>query len=66
MHPPFTPTVEQVRPFRDYRADATPSQRASIGSLLASITGGEGRSRENRPPARGRLRPPAEFRPFHR
>ncbi|MDX6377976.1 MAG: hypothetical protein QOE98_2279 [Gaiellaceae bacterium] len=65
MHPRFIPTVEQFRPFRSHPTQRYPSQRALVRSLLGSIAGGEGRSARNRPPGRGRLRPPAEFRPSH-
>jgi hypothetical protein len=62
MHPRYIPTVEQFRPFRhhpaaDYRAKGAPTR-----GLLAWIAGSDGQNDRERPHARGRLRPPAEFR----
>ena len=58
MHPRYIPTVEQFRPYRVHPAATDPSQRVSGRALRDWITG----PGPNRPPARGRLRPPAEFR----
>jgi hypothetical protein len=58
MHPRYIPTVEQFRPYRHHPAPADPSQRVSGRSLRDWITGGG----SDRRPARGRLRPPVEFR----
>ena len=57
MHPRFIPTVEQFRPYRDH-----PRQPGQIRALLAMIAGTDDAATGYRRPARGRLRPPAEFR----
>ena len=62
MHPRFIPTVEQFRPFRHYPATDSRSNGAEARGLLAWIAGSDGQVARDRPSARGRLRPPAEFR----
>ena len=62
MHPRFVPTVEQFRPFRHHPTTDYRSNAGAARGLMAWIAGSDGQTARERPPARGRLRPPAEFR----
>ena len=62
MHPRFVPTVEQFRPFRHHPATDYRSNGGAARLFTAWIAHSDGQIGRERPPARGQLRPPAEFR----
>jgi hypothetical protein len=61
MHPRYVPTVDQFSSLRHLPSSVNDADRRSIRRFGGSIMAVAGQIARDRSPARGRLRPPAEF-----